>query len=97
MRCKIPVIAPLHTSIDEISLGGKNVWGMDELDLDCTVSDNIIRYKCMDYEVAEKLRTVYHSEKRSIESKTNAAYNYISSITWESSSRKFIDIFNTLL
>jgi glycosyltransferase involved in cell wall biosynthesis len=97
MRCKIPVIAPLHTSIEEISLDGKNIWAMEEMDLDCTTVDNIIRYKCMDYEIAEKLRNVFHADRRSIESKTNAAYNYVSSITWQSSSRKFIDIFNNLL
>lgn len=97
MRCKIPVVAPLHTSIDEISVGGKNIWAMEELDYDCTVTDNIIRYKCVDFDVAEQLRRVYNSEKRIIDSKINAAYNYVSGITWEGSARKFIDIFNILL
>jgi glycosyltransferase involved in cell wall biosynthesis len=97
MRCKIPVIAPLHTSIDEISKDGKNIWGLEELDLDCTVTDNIIRYKCMDFEVEEKLNSVYSADQRTIESKVNGAFNYVSSITWDYSAKKFIEIFNTLL
>jgi glycosyltransferase involved in cell wall biosynthesis len=97
MRCKAPVIAPLHTSIDEISVNGKNIWGMEDFDMDCTTVDNIIRYKCLDYEIAENLRNVYNADSRALDSKLNAAYNYVSAITWESSARKFIDIFNSLI
>jgi glycosyltransferase involved in cell wall biosynthesis len=97
MRCKVPVIAPLHTSIEEISINGKNIWSLEDLDLDCSTVDNIIRYKCLDYEIAENLRNVYQADSRAKDTKLNAAYNYISSITWESSARKFIDIFNNLL
>lgn len=97
MRCKVPIIAPLHTSIEEMSMYGKNIWGIQDFDFDCNTIDNIIRYKCKEEEVADLLEEVYSASEMEKDAKVNAAYNFISSITWESSARKFIDIFNQLL
>ena len=97
MRCKVPVVAPLHTSIEEISQNGRNIWPLTEFDFDCSTVDNIIRYKCLDFDVAEQLEDVFNSTTGKKNGKIEAAYKYISDITWKKSAEKFIDIFNELM
>lgn len=43
MACELPVVAPLHTSITEISNNGKNIYPITEFIPVCLQSDNLVR------------------------------------------------------
>lgn len=97
MRCRVPVVAPVHTSIEEISNYGKNIWGLTEFDFDCQVVDNIFRYKCLDFDVVEQLENVFNASAEEKKIKLDDAHDFVSKLTWEQSAKKFIDIFEELL
>jgi glycosyltransferase involved in cell wall biosynthesis len=100
MCCKVPVIAPLHTSVPEISDEGGTIFPLREFDEDVSTFDNMLRYKCLAYEVGTVLSDVYKLNKqksRMLTMKTDAAYSFIRPITWDKSAQSFIDIFNQLI
>ena len=43
MACELPIVAPLHTSITEISNDGKNIYPITEFVPVCLQSDNLVR------------------------------------------------------
>lgn len=97
MRCKVPVVAPVHTAIEEISNYGKNIWGLTEFDFDCQVVDNIFRYKCLDFDVVEQLENVVNASAEEKKKKIDDAHDFVSKLTWQESAKKFITIFEELL
>ncbi len=100
MRCKVPVIAPLHTSVSEISDEGGTIFPLSEFDEDVSTSDNMLRYKCLAYDIGSALTDVYKLNKQKsvmLTMKTDAAYSFIGAITWERSAQSFMNIFNELI
>lgn len=93
MQCHLPVVAPLHTSIEEITLGGKLIWGCEEFIPVSTHADSIIRERVDHREVAEKINECMTSNTERQE-KIKSAAEYIGKMTWENVCTKWIDEFN---
>lgn len=95
MACMLPLILPNHTSIGEI--GGKNgerCYFLEELSPDVHNIDNIIRWKCNIYEIAEVISQVEKDKKsNSIDQKIKIekGLNYVKSLDWQSISKIFSD------
>jgi hypothetical protein len=90
-----PVIMPRHTSFAE--LGGKNgerCYFLEELSPDVHNIDNIIRWKCNIYEIAEVINQV-DKDKRSNaidqKLKVEKAFKFVKSLDWHSISKGFSD------
>jgi glycosyltransferase involved in cell wall biosynthesis len=95
MACCLPTVLPKHTSIAEI--GGYNserCYLLEELSPDVHNIDNIIRFKCNIYEIAEVISQV-DKDKRSnaIDQtlKVEKALGYVKSLDWHSISKGFSD------
>ena len=93
MMCMLPVIAPLHTSITEISNGGERIFGLEESYPYCDHYDSHIREQCNYIEVAEKIDQVRNSAVTA-EEKTRKAFEYARELTWASVCERWIDEFD---
>jgi hypothetical protein len=85
MAVKIPTIIPKHTSF--LTLGGKsgeNTYFLENQYPIVSTMDNIIRFQCDLYEIADKLIEVKKDIcTGKVKNKTDAAYNFINGLKWK--------------
>jgi glycosyltransferase involved in cell wall biosynthesis len=95
MACKIPVIAPKHTSINEINENSKNgLFMLETLYPVVSPVDNIIRFQTDIYEAAEMINTVRelrYDENIEYKNKVSRAYEYVKCLEWDVIAAKFKD------
>lgn len=94
MACKKPVIAPKHTSIEEICNGDERAYMLDTLYPIVAMTDNIIRFQSDIYEISDTLAEV----KRDIDAnhpiltnKVEKAFSFVQSLNWRGISMKFAE------
>lgn len=92
MQCKIPVVAPMHTSIIEIGGNGSRLWPLNKLRPYCTHYDSRVRWQCDIEETASIINEVIKNPGLA-SSKVELAYEYAITITWEKVCRRWIDLF----
>jgi glycosyltransferase involved in cell wall biosynthesis len=86
MACGLPVIMPYHTS--HLELGGANgerCWFLKTLYPTVAMVDNIIRYQCDMFEIAEKLDEVQKTIENAasgITSRQIEALKYVEKLSW---------------
>lgn len=94
MACQIPIIAPNHTSISEITKNGERAYVLNTLYPVVAMVDNIIRFQSDLYEIAETIDIVkcniekknpYHAEK------LDKALKYVQSQDWMRISKVFAE------
>jgi glycosyltransferase involved in cell wall biosynthesis len=90
-----PVIMPRHTSFGELGgHKGERCYFLEELSPDVHNIDNIIRFKCNIYEIAETINQVYKDKtSRALDQKLKLenALKFVKSLDWESISKIFSD------
>lgn len=94
MVCKTPVVAPLHTSINEISLNGKLIYGLEEFYPSCNTVDSIVRERVSHEETAEKMLQAF--EERGTQKQKDmieAAYNHVIRYRWDLAANSFCNHF----
>ena len=95
MACCLPTVLPKHTSIAEI--GGYNserCYLLEELSPDVHNIDNIIRFKCNIYEIAEVISQVDKDKRSNALDQTmikEKALKFVKSLDWHSISKGFSD------
>lgn len=94
--CKLPVVAPLHTSIKEISNDGERLWGCEEFRPIVTTWDNVIRDHVDYREVAEKINEC-NINLEETKKKTEAAYLYVQNLSWEKICERWVHEFESLI
>lgn len=98
MGTKLPVIAPLSTSISEILGGGTRGYLLETIVPYCSNNDNIIREQTDYIEVGEQIITV---AKHIIENdmglnlKILDAYKWVNTLSWKDICKQWIDYFKT--
>lgn len=97
MACRIPVLAPYHTSILDIS-GGKDArcWTEDNLRLYCSHFDNMVR-EAVDYAALPRVMNMAWTFKEETQKKIDLAYKYTQDLAWNSVCERWIDQFEKLL
>jgi glycosyltransferase involved in cell wall biosynthesis len=95
MACGVPVIMPKHTS--HLELGGPNgerCWFLETLYPTVAMVDNIIRYQCDMFEIAEKLDEVYREVEEAptgVTTKQKKASEYVEKLSWGEFSHRFAE------
>jgi glycosyltransferase involved in cell wall biosynthesis len=92
MACKIPVLAPKHTSLDEILDSGRRGYLLTELNPVVAVMDNVIRKQVSLWEVSSMLRDINLEINQTTEthqSKIDAAYKFVQSLNWHDIAKRF--------
>lgn len=100
MACRVPVIAPAHTSINEISDNGKRTFLLQTLYPIVAMVDNTIRFQSDLYEIAETIDTVFNLKKtnaNALGNKLTDASEYVKSLDWGWIADKFANDFSRLL
>lgn len=86
MACNLPVIAPAHTSFNEIGDHGNRLYALENLYPVCSSTDSIIREQCDYIEVAEKLSFVDRERSLNTDSywdKIYSASKYMETLDWD--------------
>ena len=95
MACKVPVIAPMHTSLKEITNDGKLVYGVSELRPNVFVQDyEKIRMQSDVQEVASMMLKVLNEWKSDKQKRlVNSAYTKAISFKWQETAEKLFTAF----
>ncbi len=96
--CRLPVVAPNHTSITEMSGNGERMYVMDELEPFCSPFDSDIRLRANVEETAEKI--VLAAENRISGNDTEMLDNaekYVRSFKWGDIANKFVEYFEEIV
>jgi glycosyltransferase involved in cell wall biosynthesis len=95
MACKVPVIAPMHTSLKEITNDGKLVYGITELRPNVFVQDyEKIRMQSDVQEVASMMLKVLNEWKSDKQKRlVNSAYTKAISFKWQETAEKLFTAF----
>jgi glycosyltransferase involved in cell wall biosynthesis len=95
MACKVPVIAPMHTSLKEITNDGKLVYGITELRPNVFVQDyEKIRMQSDVQEVASMMLKVLNEWKSDKQKRlVNTAYTKAISFKWQETAEKLFTAF----
>lgn len=94
MSCRIPVVAPLNTSIKEITLDGKLIYGMEEFYPSCNTVDCIVRQRVSHEETAEMMLKAYQERWTSGQiDMIEAAYRHVRKYTWAGAAKMFCEYF----
>ena len=95
MATLTPVIMPRHTSFGELGgIKADRCYFLEELSPDVHNIDNIIRWKCNIYEIAEVISQVYKDkESKALDQKlkTTNALKFVKGLDWESISKIFAE------
>ena len=94
MACQKPVIAPNHTSIQEICANGQRAYMLETMYPVVAMVDNIIRFQSDIYEIAETLVTVKEDMDNSspaLKSKKEKAFQFVKSLDWKEISKTFAE------
>ena len=96
MACKVPVIAPMHTSLKEITNDGNLVYPVKELKPNVFVQDyEKIRMQSDVQEVAATMLKVLNEWKSDKQKRlVNSAYNKAISYKWQETAEKLFKAFN---
>ena len=100
MACGVPVVAPAHTSISEISENGKNLFLLETLYPCVAMVDNTIRFQADLNEIAEVLDNVTKLRDEKPEdyiSKLTNAKKYVQNLSWGWIADRFADDFTRIL
>ena len=100
MACGVPVIAPAHTSINEITDGGKRAYLLETLYPIVAMVDNTIRFQSDLYEIADTIKVVAEEKaatKPEYVSRIHAAIDYTKSLSWNWIAEKFASDFERIL
>jgi glycosyltransferase involved in cell wall biosynthesis len=96
MGSKVPVIAPLHTSITEISANGKRIYPITEFIPFCGWNDNLHRDMCFIDNVVEVMEDAVENiinDTEKNKEKINLAYEYVKSLDWKGIAKRFVEQF----
>jgi glycosyltransferase involved in cell wall biosynthesis len=94
MACKVPVIAPNHTSIQEITNQGYNAFLLNSLYPVVSMVDNIVRFQSDIYEIADtinQVREAIYDDSQEYRNKLQRAYDYVEKLDWKWIAGKFAD------
>jgi len=94
MACKKPIIAPSHTSVEEICNKGERAYMLDTLYPNVAMVDNIIRFQSDIYQIADILDDVHKSLNYNslvVKDKVDKAFKYVQSLEWKEISKVFSD------
>lgn len=94
--CGTPVVAPLHTSLIEISDHGRRFFACSEFRPFCNTWDNIVRDQVDYREVAEQIDVCF-SNPQIREAKTVAAEQYMEKLSWKKVCERWIQEFENIL
>ena len=98
MACKVPVLAPMHTSLAEVCGNGTRGFMLDEFIPVSDPIDNTLRYMCHYEQVGEKIYEIMQL-KQSNDFETFGhliynAYNWVTNdLPWEVICKEWINIF----
>jgi glycosyltransferase involved in cell wall biosynthesis len=95
MAAAVPVICPIHTSLNEISGGGSRVWALDTLYKTASTAGSIIRWMPDYYQVSDKIIEVAKcAETEQYYNKIGSAHNYVEfNLQWGNIAIQWADIF----
>jgi glycosyltransferase involved in cell wall biosynthesis len=99
MATKLPVLIPNHTSLKEIGNSGKRAYMLDTLYPIVAQVDNIIRFQCDLYEIAENINFIKEEKEKNSElyqKRIEDAYVYVESLKWSDIAKKFVKAINRL-
>jgi glycosyltransferase involved in cell wall biosynthesis len=99
MATKLPVLIPNHTSLKEIGNSGKRAYMLDTLYPIVAQVDNIIRFQCDLYEIAENMNFIKDEKDKNSElyqKRVEDAYEYVISLKWSDIAKKFVKAINRL-
>lgn len=100
MACGVPVVAPAHTSIAEISENGKNLFLLETLYPCVAMVDNTIRFQADLNEIAQVLHGIYHidvSNREVLQKRITEAKKYVNKLSWDWISNRFADDFTRIV
>lgn len=100
MACEVPVIAPNHTSIAELSDGGKRMFLLETQYPVVAMVDNVVRFQSDIYEIADVIYNLYlQTESSSVEihTRVNKAYEFVENLDWKGIAAKFAEEIKTLV
>lgn len=100
MACKVPVVAPLHTSITEISGNGKRIYPITEFIPFCGWNDNLHRDMCFIDNVVEVMEEAVENiinDTEENKQKVNSAYEFVKSLDWKGIGKRFVEQFKKTL
>jgi len=101
MACKLPIVAPLHTSITEISNNGERIYPITEFIPICLKTDNMIRNMSFIDNVVEVMEEAVNdilidSEVKKL--KVENSYNYVKTkLDWNYIVPKFVGYIKDML
>ncbi len=98
MTCRLPVIAPNHTSIIEMGNNGERLYALLELEPFCSPFDSQIRERANIYECGEKICEA--AEKMmdgSDRGMVDKAEKYVRGFKWENIAKQFLKYFEEVL
>lgn len=100
MACEIPIVAPNHTSLKEITNDGDRIFATVNHFPVVAMVDNIIRYQSDVIEVAETMAKVAMQIKvdgEELNNKLSKAKKYIDSLSWKTIAYAFIKELKALM
>jgi len=98
MACRLPVVAPNHTSLIEIGGNGQRMYHLEELDPFINQFDSTIRMRANIYECAEKICEAAEENMGGTKSeRVDNAKKYVNSLKWDEIAQKFLNYFNDIL
>jgi len=95
MATGLPVIIPNHTSLAEIGANGRALF-LSEFNSVCDLQDNIIRDKCNEFEVAERIIDVANMkyvDYHRLDLITQNALEWVRGLSWENICKRWVDYF----
>lgn len=97
MACKVPVIAPLHTSIFDLAgPEASRLWPIRDLRLYATHFDNMVRYQ-PDYKVISLILNIVQNHPEQTQARVQKAYEYVQALGWGSICEKWMHEFEKFL
>lgn len=99
MACKIPVVAPMHTSISEIAgeMGEGRIFEYDACETFVSRYDSTVRFETIEEDIVEALNKVFFYTPRGREAILQSAFDFTQTITWDFIADQWIELFNKLL
>jgi glycosyltransferase involved in cell wall biosynthesis len=100
MAACVPIVAPNHTSLKEITNDGSRIFAIINHFPIVAMVDNVIRHQSDLIEVAELINEVHEDLKNGgkiVKEKTQAAKKYIDSLNWKTISGLFIKELKNLM
>ena len=96
MMCECPVMAPVHTSLQEIGgLNRSRIWPLEVDAPYCATSDSVLRWQCSPWEISERItECLQKTTERAL--KIVNAKDYVLGLSWPRVCDEWEDIFRRL-